>query len=370
LLNVFLCAKEIPEKDAALLPTSVKRILSKIDVFFLLQKSIEAANSRDFDALSKATAILSQISGMMAILEYKREDEWLPYEEEEAKLLKDQNVVFTSMNFDEVNLWEDSDSAMWECYADVDVTWFGKDGHFIEAKLHQINGHDHGDSPEFENWLKLDYRVFLKELGTDKVIEVDITFDHEVAIKDGLKSEEVDDTYYWVKYIDSGKLKKISDWLNLGLDSKECATVLYCLAIQYQLRKSYIRRENPEEWNGQIISELERVKNKYLKDEKEWAKDIDYVATRIGVKLALMNRIKNAEHLREKPRDEIISLIVNAALKCTNYYSRITTSSYFFFCLCRSILAGRIVQPSRRKVHEEIYSRSSPLWILLVLRSR
>jgi hypothetical protein len=140
--------------------------------------------------------------------------------------------------------------------------------------------------------LKLDYRVFLKELGTDKVIEVDITFDHEVAIKDGLKSEEVDDTYYWVKYIDSGKLKKISDWLNLGLDSKECATVLYCLAIQYQLRKSYIRRENPEEWNGQIISELERVKNKYLKDEKEWAKDIDYVATRIGVKLALMNRIK------------------------------------------------------------------------------
>jgi hypothetical protein len=79
------------------------------DVFFLLQKSIEAANSRDFDALSKATAILSQISGMMAILEYKREDEWLPYEEEEAKLLKDQNVVYTSETLHQIFAYSYSD---------------------------------------------------------------------------------------------------------------------------------------------------------------------------------------------------------------------------------------------------------------------
>jgi hypothetical protein len=79
------------------------------DVFFLLQKSIEAANSRDFDALSKATVLLRQISGMMAILEYKREDERFLYEEEEAKLLKDQNVVYTSETLHQIFAYSYSD---------------------------------------------------------------------------------------------------------------------------------------------------------------------------------------------------------------------------------------------------------------------
>lgn len=51
--------------------------------------------------------------------------------------------------------------------------------------------------------------------------------------------------------------------------------------------------QDAQKWNGQLTGdEIERLTRLYLNNEPDWAKEIEFVANRMKVKLILMNRVK------------------------------------------------------------------------------
>lgn len=185
---------------------------------------------------------------------------------------------------------------------DATFVRFGKNCRYIQVQQHHIEGHDQN---ECEDWIQFEYNISLRELGSNTNEDVKMTFnsvaseENEVESKeeDGDKDDESsDDPNRWVKSLDDS-LKKVADWLQLGMTSKECANMLttaieYTQGVPHEVDPDNQSYEKPVKWNGQFLGELERVMTKFLNDEDGWAKDIEFVTKRIVAKLKIMDLIK------------------------------------------------------------------------------
>ena len=203
---------------------------------------------------------------------------------------------------------------------DATFVRFGKNCRYIQVQQHHIEGHDQN---ECEDWIQFEYNISLRELGSNTNEDVKMTFNsvaseeneveskEEDGDKDEVENEEEvehkdaeedkddessDDPNRWVKSLDDS-LKKVADWLQLGMTSKECANMLttaieYTQGVPHEGDPDNQSYEKPVKWNGQFLGELERVMTKFLNDEDGWAKDIEFVTKRIVAKLKIMDLIK------------------------------------------------------------------------------
>jgi hypothetical protein len=195
---------------------------------------------------------------------------------------------------------------------------FGKNCRYIKVQLHHVEGHDHN---ECEDWIQFEYNISLRELGSTTNEDVKMNFNSlaseenqvESKAEDADKNKDTneveneeededkddearDDPNRWVKCLDDS-LKKVADWLQLGMTSKECANILttaieYTQGVPHEGDPDNQSYEKPVKWNGQFLGELERVMTKFLNDEDGWAKDIEFVTKRIVAKLKIMDLIK------------------------------------------------------------------------------
>jgi hypothetical protein len=278
-----------------------------------MESAMEAEKSRDFHALLKVSTRLHQLANMFVHLEHITSEEY-----RSTKLLDEQNIFFTDMNIDYIELYGGTDSQRSVHTVDNEFVWIGNNGRYAHVKQHQITGINHGSCVE---WMKLDYSVSLKEFGSDQVSDVKLIF-NSAPIKKTDKDDD-DNEYYWANYVDNNLLEKISEWLNLS-KPLDAARILFdaaeqCSRLGHEYSEEFIS-ENTPTWNGRIAEELQRIVKKFLNLEEGWAKEIEFVSRRIVAKLRIMDMIKNAKELNDKARDELIGLIEHAGLKYAFMY--------------------------------------------------
>lgn len=187
-------------------------------------------------------------------------------------------------------------------------TWFGKSDNYIRVEQRQVIGHDHGEN---RNWLKLEYKVSLKKLGSDEKQEIILPFDSEDEDnKTNSKykhhedsDEDYDQCEYWYDFVDETKIEQIQRWIDPDMEAIKCAEVMKYVADGCTV----MDRDGPElnypyervcglQSNGNF-EELEMLMTVFLNNEKYWAMKIDYATKRINLRLTLMNRIKVGIHL-------------------------------------------------------------------------
>lgn len=159
-------------------------------------------------------------------------------------------------------------------------------------------------------WLRLEFELLLKKLGSDEENQVLISFNSRargtkylLSGREGDVTEEDDAFYeeedYWIRHIDPETLKKVCQWLEQDMDPLRFMFLLYRVAEEdFRLfgdkgRFSLDTSINQTEvWNGNFVEEFERLLRVYVDNNNNWMQDMIASVRRMIGKLKIMDRIK------------------------------------------------------------------------------